>query len=110
MIDLSGFTSAKSRKAGGLNIRAVVNPKEAGIANVVSDNGKVRLAYRNGCVHISGNHSEGLIKVFDLSGRMTYSGSVVDGTCKLPELADGIYLVSYAEKGNIITTQKITIK
>ncbi len=30
LIDLSGFTSSKSRKAGGLNIRAVVNPKESG--------------------------------------------------------------------------------
>ena len=106
----AGFTGATSQKAYGLNIRAVVNPKEAGIANVVSDNGKVRLAYRNGCVHISGNHSEGIIKVFDLSGRMTYSGSVVDSACQLPELAEGIYLISYAYKGSIITTQKITIK
>lgn len=106
----AGFTGATSQKAYGLNIRAVVNPKEAGIANVVSDNGKVRLAYRNGYVHISGNHSEGIIKVFDLSGRMTCSGSVVDGTCQLPELADGVYLISYANKGNIMTTQKLTIK
>jgi hypothetical protein len=106
----AGFTGATSQKAYGLNIRAVVNPKEAGIANVVSDNGKVRLAYRNGCVHISGSHPEGIIKVFDLSGRMTYSGSVVDSICQLPELADGIYLISYAYKGSIITTQKLTIK
>lgn len=106
----AGFTGATSQKAYGLNIRAVVNPKEAGIANVVSDNGQVRLAYRNGCVQISGNHSEGIIKVFDLSGRMTYSGSVVDSACQLPELAEGIYLISYAYKGSIITTQKLTIK
>lgn len=106
----AGFTGATSQKAYGLNIRAVVNPKEAGIANVVSDNGQVHLAYRNGCVQISGNHSEGIIKVFDLSGRMTYSGSVVDSACQLPELAEGIYLISYAYKGSIITTQKITIK
>lgn len=106
----AGFTGATSPKASGLNIRAVVNPKEAGIANVVSDNGKVRLTYRNGCVHISGNHSEGIIKVFDLSGRITCSGSVVDGTCRLPELADGVYLISYADKGNNMTTQKLTIK
>lgn len=106
----AGFTGATSLKAYGLNIRAVVNPKEAGIANVVSDNGKVRLTYRNGCVLVSGNHSVGIIKVFDLSGRMTCSGSVVDGTCKLPELADGVYLISYADKGSIIATQKLTIK
>lgn len=110
LIDLSGFTSSKSRKAGGLNIRAVVNPKESGIDNVFADNEKVRLIYRCGCIHVSGNHSEGLIKVFDLSGRMAFSGSAMDGTCRLPELADGVYLISYANKGNIITTQKITIK
>ena len=110
LVDYSGFQGATSRKAYGMNIRAVVNPKESGIDNIVADNRKVSLTYNNGCIHVSGNHHEGLIKVFDLSGRMTYSGSVVDGTCQLPELADGIYLVSYAEKGNIITTQKITIK
>lgn len=110
LVDYSGFQGATSRKAYGMNIRAVVNPKESGIDNIVADNRKVSLTYNNGCIHVSGNHHEGLIKVFDLSGRMTYSGSVVDGTCQLPELADGIYLVSYAENGNIITTQKITIK
>ena len=111
LVDLAEFSSGhSSRKAYGLNIRAVVNPKEAGIANVVSDNGKVRLAYRNGCVYISGNHSEGIIKVFDLSGRMVYSGSVVDGIGKLPELTEGIYLISYADMGKTVITQKITIK
>lgn len=106
----AGFTGATSLKAYGLNIRAVVNPKEAGIDNIVSENDKVRLAYHNGCIHVSGNHSQGMIKVFDLSGRMTFSDSVVDGTCLLPKLADGIYIISYADKGNRITTQKITIK
>ena len=110
LVDYSGFQGATSRKAYGMNIRAVVNPKESGIDNIVADNRKVSLTYNNGCIHVSGNHHEGLIKVFDLSGRMAFSGSAMVGTCRLPELADGIYLVSYAEKGNIITTQKITIK
>ncbi len=105
-----GFTGATSAKASGLNIRAVINPKESGIDNVFADNEKVRLIYRYGCIHVSGNHSEGIIKVFDLSGRMTCSGSVVDGTCRLPELAGGIYIISYADKGNIMATQKLTIK
>lgn len=54
---------------------------------------------------IIGNHSEGWIKVIDLSGRMTYSGLVVDSTCQLPELTEGIYLVSYANDGNTTTTK-----
>ncbi|MDE6115636.1 MAG: T9SS type A sorting domain-containing protein [Muribaculum sp.] len=111
LVDLAGFSSGHSSpKAYGLNIRAVVNPKESGIDNIVSDNDKVRLAYHNSCIHVSGKHSHGMIKVFDLSGRMTFSDSVVDGTCLLPKLADGIYIISYADKGNRITTQKITIK
>ena len=111
LVDLAGFSSGhSSKKAYGLNIRAVVNPKEAGIDNIVSENDKVRLAYHKGCIHVSRNHSQGMIKVFDLSGRMTFSDSVVDGTCLLPKLADGIYIISYADKGNRITTQKITIK
>ena len=110
LVDLSGFTGAKSRKAGGLNIRAVVNPREAGIDYVVSDNEKVDLVYSNGCIHVSGNHSEGSIKVFDLSGRMACSGAVIEDICQLPELADGIYLISYTNKGTIVTTQKLTIK
>ncbi len=40
LVDLGGFTGATSRKAYGLNIRAVVNPKESGVDNVVSDNDK----------------------------------------------------------------------
>ena len=110
LVDYSGFQGATSRKAYGMNIRAVVNPKESGIDNIVADNRKVSLTYNNGCIYVSGNHHEGLIKVFDLSGRMIYSGSVVDGTCRLPELTDGIYIISYADKGNIMTTQKLTIK
>lgn len=110
LVDLSGFTGAMSRKAGGLNIRAVVNPKETGIDNVVSDSENVRLIYRKGCVHIAGNHSEGLITVFDLSGRMAFSGSVTNSVCRLPKLASGIYLVSYAYNGKSMITQEITIK
>lgn len=111
LVDLAGFSSGhSSKKAYGLNIRAVVNPKESGIDNIVSDNDKVRLAYHNSCIHVSGKHSHGMIKVFDLSGRMTYSGSVVDGTCQLPELTEGIYLISYADMGKTVITQKITIK
>lgn len=110
-VDLyAGFTGATFWKAVGLNIRAVVNPKESGIDNVVSDNGKVGMVYRNGCIHIIGNHSQGMINVFDLSGRMTYSNSVVDGTCLLPELIEGVYIVSYVNDVNTTITKKIIIK
>lgn len=110
LVDLSGFTGAMSRKAYGLNIRAVVNPKEAGINDVVSDNKIVSFTYHNGCIQIMNNHSGGSINVFDLSGRIVYSDTVIGGTCQLPDLISGIYLVSYADNRNTLTTQKITIK
>lgn len=110
LVDLSGFTGAMSTKAGGLNIRAVVNPKESGINNVVSDNKIVRLTYHNGCIQIMNSHHGGSIKVFDLSGRIVFSGTAIDGACQLPELISGIYLVSYADNRNSSMTQKITIK
>ena len=56
-----------------------------------------------------GCHSEGIISVFDLSGRIVYSGSVIDGICQLPEFVSGIYIVSYTDNKNSTTTQKITI-
>lgn len=40
LVDNSGFTGATSMKAQGLNIRAVVNPKESGIDNVISETEK----------------------------------------------------------------------
>ena len=110
LVDLGGFTGATSRKAYGLNIRAVVNPKESGVDNVVSDNDKICLTCRNGYIYVTGTHSEGLITVYDLTGRIVFSDSVMEGTCRLPELAGGIYLVSYTCNGNTMTTQKITIK
>jgi len=110
LVDSSGFTGAMSRKAGGLNIRAVVNPKESGIDNVVSDIETIRLTYRNGCIHIMNSLPGGYITVFDLSGRIAYSDTVIDGTCRLPEMVSGIYLVSYADSRNSTITQKMTIK
>lgn len=110
LVDSSGFTGAMSRKAYGLNIRAVVNPKESGINDVVSDNKLVRFTYHNGCVQILGSYSGGFIQVFDLSGRIVFSDTVIDGACPLPELISGIYIVSYADNKNSTITQKITIK
>ena len=46
----------------------------------------------------------------EVEPREDFSDSVMEGTCRLPELAGGIYLVSYTCNGNTMTTQKITIK
>ena len=105
----AGFTGATSPKAYGLNIRAVVNPKEAGIDNVISDSKTISLSYKDGYIHITGDCSEGFITLCDLSGRVISSGPVTEGLCQLPTISNGIYLVSYIRNGVTITTQKITV-
>ena len=106
----AGFTGATSPKAYGLNIRAVVNPKEAGIDNVISDSKTIALSYMDGKIHIIGDCPEGLITMCDLSGRAIFSEPVTEGICQLPLLSSGIYIVSYSDKGLTLVTQKIIIK
>lgn len=105
-----GFSGASSSKAYGLNVRAVFNPKESGIDNIVSDSEKVSLTYRNGYIHVAGTYADGMVRLYNLSGQIAYSGSVTDGVCILPELAAGIYIASYTNKFNNVTNQKIIIK
>lgn len=109
-VQYGGIQISASRKAYFNNIRAVVNPYESGIVDVTSDSHNSALIYRNGCIHVHGDYSEGTIRVYDISGRMIYSGAIKDGICRLPQMAAGIYLVSYANNENRITTQKMTIK
>ena len=109
-VQYGGIQITASRKAYFKNIRAVVNLYETGVLNKISDNSNSAIFYSNGCIHVRGNCLEGTIRVFDRSGRMVYSGAVNDGICRLPKIAADIYLVSYANNENIITTQKITIK
>lgn len=105
----AGFTGSTSPKAYGLNIRAVINPKEAGIENVIAYGNNKTIRHKDGNLYIMGNNVEGDIKLFDLSGRMVFSGSVTNGVCPLTSISNGIYLVSYSFNGNVVTTQKIII-
>lgn len=109
-VQYGGLQTNATQKAYFNNIRAVVNPRETGIDNGMSDCRHITLVYQKGSIQVLGNCSEGQIKVFDMSGRMVYSGSVTDGICRLPELSAGIYIVSYANNGDAITTQRITVK
>lgn len=106
----AGFTGATSPKASGLNIRAVVNPTESGIFNDASYNRPVAFSYKDGYLHIIGDCSGGLITIYDLSGRVIFSDSVTESKCQLPTPSNGIYIVSYSAKGDVLTTQKMIIK
>ena len=98
-------------KASGICVRAVVNPKESGIDKVAdgSDN-KITLSYRDGCLHISGNADAGTISVYDLSGRLIFSVPVSDNICRLSGVSTGMYIVSFTNNGNMLSTQKLTVK
>ena len=97
LIDLSGFTSSKSRKAGGLNIRAVVNPKEAGVNPLVYERNNIAISFQNGSIIVSGTDNKCTLELFDLSGRSIISATVDNGICPLPSLSNGIYLISRAD-------------
>ncbi len=109
LIDLSGFTSSISRKAGGLNIRAVVNPKESGVNTLVYDRNSITISFQNGNIIVSGTDNKCTLKLFDLSGRNITSATVDNGICPLPSLSNGIYLVTVTD-GASSKTQKVAIK
>lgn len=109
LIDLSGFTSSKSRKAGGLNIRAVVNPKEAGVNPLVYERNNIAISFQNGSIIVSGTDNKCTLELFDLSGRSIISATVDNGICPLPSLSNGIYLVTVTD-GASSKTQKVAIK
>ena len=109
LVDLSGFTGATSRKAAGLNIRAVVNPKEAGVNPIAYAKNSIAILFQKGNIIVSGTDKACRLDLFDLSGRKTFSASVENGICPLPSLSNGIYLVTVTD-GATSKTQKITIK
>lgn len=109
LVDLTGFTRASSRKAYGLNIRAVVNPKESGVNPIVYDRNSIAISFQNGNIIVSGTDNKCTLELFDLSGRSIISATVDNGFCPLPSLSNGIYLVTVTD-GASSKTQKVAIK
>lgn len=109
LVDLTGFTRASSRKAYGLNIRAVINPKESGVNPIVYDRNSIAISFQNGNIIVSGTDNKCTLELFDLSGRSIISATVDNGFCPLPSLSNGIYLVTVTD-GASSKTQKVAIK
>ena len=107
LVQYGSMQSEQTLKACGICIRAVINPKESGIDDVISNVGN-DISYSNGCIHIIGSSSGGMVNVHDLSGRLICSGSVADGICRLSgfSFSAGIYIVSYTNGGNTVITIK----
>lgn len=108
-VQYGGLQSESSRKAYGSNIRAVVNPKEAGVNAIAYDKNSIAISFQNGNIIIRGTDKECRLDLVDLSGRKTFSASVENGVCPLSFLSSGIYLVTVTD-GITSKTQKITIK
>ena len=105
----AGFTGATSLKAYGLNIRAVVNPKESGVNPLVYDRNSIAISFQNGNIIVSGTDNKCTFELFDLSGRSIISATVDNGICPFPSLSNGIYLVTVTD-GASSKTQKVAIK
>ena len=109
-VQSGGMQSGQTNKAYGICVRPVINPKESGIDNIVSDSSKISLAYSNGAIHILGNVQKGSLDLYDLSGRLIFSDNVVDNICRLTTLSSGIYIATFSCSGTPAVTKKITIK
>lgn len=108
-VDSSGLQRGGSWKAGGKNIRAVINPKEAGITVLPKDS-DFGITYSNGTVRITGKQARYLLSLRNMSGQTVFSTNIEGNACKLSPLAKGMYIVSVSDGKNIKYTKKITIK
>lgn len=110
-VDSAGLSSGGSWKATGKNIRAVINPREAGIADAGADASSViSLGYNNGYLTIEGRNADYGIAIHDLSGRMVFSGVTVNNACRVPSVSNGIYIATLTEGGAAVKTVRIHVK
>lgn len=106
----TNLQTSDCRRASGSNVRAVVNPSEAGVNMTVGDNDGITISYRNGNILVDGVETCCHINLSDLSGRTICSSPVESGIYTPSGLSNGIYLVSVSDGRTILKTQKITIR
>lgn len=109
-VDSASLSSGGSWKATGKNIRAVINPKDAGITGIRCDGHDIAVAYRDGCVTIEDGKTVYGVILHDLSGRKVFSGMTEAGTCAVPSLSSGIYLLTLTNGGAALMTERIVVK
>jgi len=109
-VDLNGYKEAHTMRALGMNIRPVINPVESGIYNIDNEREPYSMGYRDGYIHIIGDNTNGIVSVYDISGRLIYSDIINDAVCRLQEISHGVYIVSFVNERNTITKQKISIR
>ncbi len=97
-VDLNGYKEAHTMRALGMNIRPVINPVESGIYNIDNEREPYSMGYRDGYIHIIGDNTNGIVSVYDISGRLIYSDIINDAVCRLPEISHGVYIVSFCQR------------
>lgn len=109
-IDSGGLqNNDRCAKAGGNNVRPVINRKEAGMDYAVTAAPALLIRYCDGVMHVTGGGADGAITVYDASGRKVAGGPVENGTFSISELSQGVYIVSYSDRNNQSVIRKIIV-
>lgn len=107
---LFGGVTEKNDKYKGFGIRPVTNKSVTALSSPTTGTGVASISFHNGQITIAGPEGEYQMTISDLSGRNIYSANVGTGSCSLPSLSKGIYLVSLRNGRAVIATKKIAVK
>lgn len=105
----AGLESSHPYKFGGKNIRPVFNPRESGLFMTENRGLDLLVRFRDGVLSVSDRDASCQVCLYDLSGRLVFSGRLSGGACQLPALSGGVYLVSLSDEDTVLIKQKILI-
>ena len=97
------------RKQAGLNIRAVVK-KGAAIDNATSNPVDHSISISGCSLIINGEIMDGILELYDMSGRKVSSLEIIDSKCPIPDTAPGVYIASVIKDGARLFSDKIILK
>lgn len=109
-VDSGGLQSGGTLKPGGKNIRAVINLKGSSIGTTFYDMQPRFISCKDGIITLNCDNVNCTVQVTDLYGRTVFVGAVDSGSCTLPTMSNGVYLVTISDGDTFIQTQKVIIK
>lgn len=109
-LDSGGLQLGETIKPVGKNIRAVINLKVSSISATSNDMQHMFISCKNGIITLSCDNVNCTVTVTDLSGRTMFNGTADNGSCTLPTLSNGVYLVTISDGNTFTQTQKVIIK
>ena len=108
-VDLSHMALGDAVKCEGMNIRPVISKSDAGIKETSADSPSCSLKYADRQLKSYGDTEGCTVSVTDLAGRTVFRTPAQD-VMTLSDLNEGIYVVSMAKHGVLISTIKIDIR